>query len=426
MTSLNSRSAIPYTIAMAAALTLTLAGCGSSGGSKTSASGDGKVTITVLDSETDEPANSATDALFANCTTKQPGVSIKRVTVPAAQYITKAVQLTASGDAPDILDTDGINVPTLAQAGVLAPIDDLVSSKQINPDNYDKGPFSAGSYNGHQYAMPLGNNGEALFYNKKMLSAAGITPPKTWADLQSAAKKLTSNGVYGFAFSMQPGEEATWNWLPSLWSNGGDLNKLNSPQGVQAMDYWTGFVKNGMSPKAQLNLSSADIEPAFVKGKYAIALLGTWTVPGLVKDAKASGMEWGSIAQPGPTDSAAITPFGGAVLTAGAKVVTNKTKQKAVFDCLAGLQDSATMVKYADSAGYIPSYHPAAKDFLADRPQFQAYADQFAASRSRTGVVGPNYAKVSQAISTAISEVATGQQSSQKALDTAQAAVPAS
>jgi multiple sugar transport system substrate-binding protein len=423
MMSLNSRVAIPCSIAVAAALSLALAGCG---GSEPSADGDGKITITVLDSETDEPANSATDALFAHCADEQTGVSIKRVTVPAAQYITKAVQLTASGEAPDILDTDGINVPTLAQAGVLAPIDDLVSSNQINADDYDEGPFSAGSYDGHQYAMPLGNNGEALFYNKTMLKAAGITPPKTWADLQSAAQKLTGDGVYGFAFSMQPGEEATWNWLPSLWSNGGDLDELNSPQAVQAMDYWTGFVKDGMSPKAQLNLSSADIEPAFVQGKYAMALLGTWTVPGLVKDAEASGMQWGAIAQPSPTGEPAITPFGGAVLAVGAKVVSDQAKQQAVFDCLAGLQDSATMVEYADSAGYIPSFHPAAEDFLADRPQFQAYADQFVASQSRTGVVGADYAKVSQAISTAISEVATGQQSAQEALDTAQAAVPAS
>ncbi|WP_165763444.1 MULTISPECIES: ABC transporter substrate-binding protein [unclassified Nocardioides] len=422
--SLHSRVAIPCSIAMAAVLSLTLAGCG--GSSEPSADSDGKVTITVLDSETDEPANSATDALFAHCASNQPGVTIKRVTVPAAEYITKAVQLTASGEAPDILDTDGINVPTLAQAGVLAPIDDLVSSDKINADDYDEGPFSAGSYDGHQYAMPLGNNGEALFYNKTMLEDAGIEPPKTWADLQSAAQELTAGGVYGFAFSMQPGEEATWNWLPSLWSNGGDLDEVNSPEAVEAMEYWTGFVEDGVSPKAQLNLSSADIEPAFVQGKYAMALLGTWTVPGLVKDAEAAGMEWGAVPQPSPDGSPSVTPFGGAVLAVGAKVVTDDAKQQAVFDCLAGLQDSATMVEYADSAGYIPSYHPAATDFLADRPQYQAYADQFASSKSRTGVVGADYAKVSQAISTAISEVATGQKSAQDALDTAQAAVPAS
>jgi multiple sugar transport system substrate-binding protein len=420
---LQRPSAVLCLFAVLASLSLVLTACGSSNGNSSS---NGHVALTVLDSETDEPANSATNVLFAHCTSNQPGVTIKRITVPAAQYITKAVQLAASGSGADILDTDGINIPTLAAAGVLSPIDSLVSSKRIDATNYDKGPLSAGSYKGHQYAMPLGNNGEALFYNKKLLSGAGITPPKTWAALSSAAKKLTANGSYGFAFSMQPGEEATWNWLPALWSNGGDLNRLDSPQAVQAMDYWTGFVKNGVSPKAQLNLSSADIEPDFVKGKYAMALLGTWTVPGLVKDAKAAGMQWGEVAQPGPHGSPAITPFGGAVLTVGAGVAKDASKAKAVYDCLESLQNSQTMVKYADSAGYIPSYHPAAKDFLAARPQFQAYADQFPTSRSRTAIVGAGYAKVSAAISTAISEVATGQQSAQSALATAQQSVPAS
>jgi multiple sugar transport system substrate-binding protein len=410
---LQRRSATYYPIAIVASMALLITACGSKDGGS---SGGGPVTITVLDSETDEPANSATDELFAHC----KDVTIKRVTVPAAQFITKAVQLAASGGGADILDTDGINVPALAKAGVLSSIDELVSDKRIDPANYDKGPFSAGSYEGHQYAMPLGNNGEALFYNKKMLDDAGITPPKTWAELQSAAKQLTTNGAYGLAFSMQPGEEATWNWLPALWSDGGSLDKLDSQQAIEAMEYWTGFVRDGSSPTAQLNLSSADIEPEFVNGKYAMALLGTWTVPGLVKDAEAAGMEWGSIAQPSPDGSPVITPFGGAVLTVGAGVVKDKTRAAAVYDCLASLQDSATMAQYADSAGYIPSYKPAAQDFLATRPQFQAYADQFPTAQSRTSVVGADYPKVSSAISTAISEIVSGQKSAQDALAAAQ------
>ena len=49
--------------------------------------------------------------------------------------------------------------------------------------------------------MPIGSNSLALYYNKKMLTDAGVTsPPKTWAELNETATKTTKSPVYGIAF----------------------------------------------------------------------------------------------------------------------------------------------------------------------------------------------------------------------------------
>ena len=50
-------------------------------------------------------------------------------------------------------------------------------------------------------SVPLYGLAYGLYYNKKMFTDAGITPPTNWEDMVSDAKKLTTGGKYGFALA---------------------------------------------------------------------------------------------------------------------------------------------------------------------------------------------------------------------------------
>jgi len=64
----------------------------------------------------------------------------------------------------------------LAAAGDLVPLNQLgVSTKGLT-----EGAIEAGSFHGTQFGIGFGNNSLGLFYNKKLLKAAGVTPPTTW------------------------------------------------------------------------------------------------------------------------------------------------------------------------------------------------------------------------------------------------------
>ena len=67
-----------------------------------------------------------------------------------------------------------------------------------------------------------------------MLEKAGVKPPKTWAELRTAAKKLTVGKQYGFAFNATADYEGAWQFLPPMWTNGGDETDLKSPAGGAA------------------------------------------------------------------------------------------------------------------------------------------------------------------------------------------------
>jgi len=50
---------------------------------------------------------------------------------------------------------------------------------------------------GQYVGIPLETDGLALFYNESLLSAAGVTPPRTWGELKDAACKLTVRDEQG-------------------------------------------------------------------------------------------------------------------------------------------------------------------------------------------------------------------------------------
>ena len=112
-----------------------------------------------------------------------------------------------------------------------------------------------------------------------MLAKAGVTPPKTWDELQTAAKKLTSGKQYGLAFSAPANYEGTWQFLPFMWSNGGDEKNIATPQTAQALQLWVDLVKDGSVSKSALNWTQADVNDQFMAGKAAMMVNGPWQFP---------------------------------------------------------------------------------------------------------------------------------------------------
>ena len=151
---------------------------------------------------------------------------MKREVVPFANLITKVLQEASAGDLPNIVMLDNPNVPQVAATGQLKPLNGLPG---FTTSGYIPGAISECTYQGKQYCYPIGTNTIGLFYNKAMFAAKHLSPPTTWAQLQSDAKALTSGHTYGVAFDATADEQSTWQLEPFFWSQGGNLTKVNTP-----------------------------------------------------------------------------------------------------------------------------------------------------------------------------------------------------
>jgi multiple sugar transport system substrate-binding protein len=399
--------------------TLAAAGCSSSGSSSSSGSG-GKTTLTELDYFTTGGSNTAVNWYNQQFEKAHPGVTVKREVVPFANLITKVLQEASAGDLPNIVMLDNPNVPQVAATGQLKPLN---SEPGFTTSGYVPGAISECTYQGKQYCYPIGTNTIGIFYNKAMLAAAHLSPPTTWAQLQSDAKALTKGNTYGIAFDATADEQSTWQLEPFFWSQGGNLDDVSTPAFQNSLQLWVNMVKDGSASKSVLQWGqSPDLVQQFLNKTAAMIEDGPWIFPNLNAAGWKYNQQYGIVPIPTKTAGATVvTPLGGETWNLGNSGSTQQ--QSLAWDWINGTQTSANMQHFTSLMYYLPTKPSIIAQYLKGGPQYTVFAKETETSRSRTEEYGANYPKVSQAMWTAIQSAITGTSSVNSALSQAQSTI---
>lgn len=393
-----------------------LAACG---GSSQGSSSSSKIVLTEMDYWSSDPQNSAVNQLFTLYEKTHPNVVIQRDAVPNGSLLSKADQEAASHTLPDLLLLDNPWVANFASTGALAPLDSYMQGTYNSSDFYP-GPYSTMTYKGHVYAFSVGNNDLALFYNKKLLSNAGLTPPTTWVELATDAKKLSSGNTYGLAIAAAATEEGTWQFEPFLWSSKATLTNVDSPQGVQALQFLTTLVHQGSLSKAAVNWGQGDITTQFENGHAAMMLMGAWDI-GLLN--QQSGLEYGIVPVPVPQAGyVPVSPIGGETWTVP---LTDTAHEQAAWNFINWFEQPAQLNAFDQLNNYIPALKSDAQTFLANNPNLSVFATEMATAQARTATVGARYPQISQQIWTAEQAALTGSMTPAAALQRAQSQITA-
>jgi multiple sugar transport system substrate-binding protein len=173
---------------------------------------------------------------------QNPDVKINLVPHPWSDYWTKLPLSLRTGDGPDIFYQHIAflenSVPhALPYDPELMNVNDLIERFDLVEENM---------VDGKVYYLPLSTMGSSIFYNREMLSAAGVSRiPSTWEELFAIARELTVTDVSGevtragFSFNgMQ--RELNWalgyqNGLPIFNSEG--LSTIASAKAQEVLAY---------------------------------------------------------------------------------------------------------------------------------------------------------------------------------------------
>ncbi|HEY7486026.1 MAG TPA: extracellular solute-binding protein [Streptosporangiaceae bacterium] len=404
----------------AVALVLAVTACGGSDSGGGSSSGGGKTTLSMLDYYTTGGGKTAVDSYIKKFEAAHPNVTVKRQSVPFENLMPKVLQAASASDMPNIVIIDNPNVQQVAATGQLRTFDDQPG---YTTQGYYPGAVKECEFQGKHYCYPVGHNSVGLFYNKKMLDAAGVKPPTTWAELTAAAQKLTKPPTYGMAISAPADEQSTWQLEPFAWSSGGAMTDVSSPQWVQALDLWTQWAKKGYMSKSVLQWDQSPELPAqFLKKKAAMMINGPWIFPLLNDAGWKYNEDYGIVTvptqQPGQK---VVAPLGGETWTLGNS--GNDTQKKLAWEFVQGTQDNSVMVQMTKEMYIIPTKPAATAEFLKGGKEYEVFATESLTARPRTIEYGASYPKVSQAVWTAIQASLTGTKSPQQALSEAQQTV---
>ncbi|MFC4529237.1 extracellular solute-binding protein [Sphaerisporangium dianthi] len=244
-------------ILLSAGIALAAAGCGSGAGDTPDAkSSQGSappaaaapVTITVgCKPPKNNPKEAAQwDADVTAFQQSHPNITVEgKDAFPCIVPETFQAKL-AGGEMEDLFYvyyTDVQKIIASGQAADISPyLDSVPALKNIRPDVISV--FKSGD---KVYGLPRVNYSTGLVYNRKLFTQAGLDPdqpPKTWAEVQAAAKKIAALGAGYVGYGeYSAGNTGGWHFTSSIYGRGGDVvtpdgkqAAFNSPQGKAVLD----------------------------------------------------------------------------------------------------------------------------------------------------------------------------------------------
>ena len=170
--------------------------------------------------------------------TKQTGVKVDLRVIDWNSIDQQVSTMIQNNQRPDVLNLNSFS--SYAKDGLLYPAADVLSPK--TKDDFLEPFLRGGEYQGALYGFPILSSARAFFYNKDLLTKAGVAgPPRTWDELVQAAGKIQKTGAIGYALPLGP-EEAQAEWAIWMWNNGGewktgDAWSINSDKNVQTLSF---------------------------------------------------------------------------------------------------------------------------------------------------------------------------------------------
>lgn len=218
----------------------------------------------------------------------------------AGGYDDKVNAAITNGGLPDVFTVDGVAVAQYADANAIVPIGDYFKEDELA--DFNPSIIQQGTYNDELYTLGVMDSSVGVFYNKDMFEKAGIEPataekPWTLAQLEDAAKKLTTDDCYGITMSLDAKDETCiYFFLPLIYSQ--DSSVLDK-DGETAEGFLNGDatknVFNWIKDMADNGYASATpAENSFELGQAAMALTGSWEPGNLAK----YDINWGLMPMP--------------------------------------------------------------------------------------------------------------------------------
>jgi multiple sugar transport system substrate-binding protein len=404
--------------ALVAALGLTVAACGGSsddngGGSKSDPASLKGQTITYWASNQGTSLDNDKQVLTPelNKFTQQTGIKVKLEVIGWADLLNRILAATTSGQGPDVLNIGNTWSASLQATGALMPWDATAFNTIGGKDRFAPAAIaSAGAAGKDPSAVPLYSMAYGLYYNKKMFADAGLTPPKTWDELVTDGKKLTTGGHYGLAVEGSNGSENIHHAFVlakqrgSSWFDDSGKATFDTPANVAAVKQYVDFIASDkIAAKGDAEYSQNQTITDFATGKAAMMM---WQ--SAATSIKAHGMnpdQYGVV--PVPTQTAGATGDAGVTsMVAGINLaVFQNTKHKAAAEALVKFMTSTPEQKILNGTyGSLPPVKDAQSDPAFQTPDLKTLAGVLGSSAAPLPQV-PNESQFETLVGTAVKDL---------------------
>ncbi len=221
-----------------------------------------------------------------------------------------------AGNAPDVFTNHLAKYPEFASKGQIVDIQPLVDRDKVPTDIYIGELAQLWTRDGKRYGLPKDWDTIAIFYNKQMLTDAGVDPKVmedwTWnaqdgGSFEEVIAQLTidengNNGLspdfdnskvkqYGFIHQGQGSGYGQTQWSFLAVSNGfkyqdeiwGAKFYYDDPKLAETLDWYASLMERGLAP-TYADVSSLGGAAMFQAGKGAMTSDGSWMIKNYIEN----------------------------------------------------------------------------------------------------------------------------------------------
>lgn len=294
---------------LATALTVSLTACGTSSTAPASSEAAPASAAAPADAAAPEASSEPVTIKFANYAIleagyesfwngvkegfekKYPHITIEYVTAPYGEIVNQVVNMAGGGDKVDLIFGEISWIPTLEDAGLAVPVDEVLSPEFLS--DFYPAQLEACSIGGKAYGLPMYVSPFLLYYNKDLFTQAGLdpeNPPKTYDEMLVAAEKLSAlksadgNKVYAFGQTTASVPISGAALTSMVYNFGGQVLTLDGKLDVDTPAFKESFEmlktidEKGYCPE---NAKLKDLRNLFALGQLAMYYDQSWGFNGV-------------------------------------------------------------------------------------------------------------------------------------------------
>lgn len=248
----------------------------------------------------------AMEILIENFEAANPNINVEMTHFPYADYRTRTAVAVPAGEGPDIVQLFYGWLNDYIEAGLIQPLPtDTFSPAMVEAEFFPM--VRAMERDGAYYALPTAVRSLALFYNQRLLDAAGVEVPTTLEELVAAAAATTERDGAGNITQVglttgMTAQDHHWFREVLIRQFGGepyldDYQTVNydTDAGRAALGFYLGLEEAGVSQSGFMDEPQA----AFRGNRAAFHIDGSFRI-GALNDSR--GLEWGVTELPAGAD----------------------------------------------------------------------------------------------------------------------------
>ena len=300
-----SRPSRRYRHGVAAAVlagAMVLTACGSSGGGSTSDAASAKGPIKIWYSNNEQEIAWGQQVVAAwNAANPNEQVTAEQIPTGKSSEDVIGAAITAGTEPCLIYNTSPAAVPGFQKQGGLIDLSSFPDGTSYIESRTGALAKQYASTDGHYYQLPWKSNPVMIFYNKDLLTKAGVDPTNpplaTYQEFLATAKTIVDSGAAPYAIYPAPSSEFYQSWfdfypLFAAASGGKQLvadgkSQFNTPEGLAVADFWQQIYQQKLAGNETYTGDS------FADGKAAMAIVGPWAIS-VYKDK----VNWGVVPVP--------------------------------------------------------------------------------------------------------------------------------